>query len=99
MEADYLDEDFLSGIMPVLFAANPHLAEAAIAANPGNTKKDLDRLARLFFIPEGLDVEMAAQVVRKPRLGEADYIFKARNLERLFEAPSAPTGNEVLNIT
>jgi hypothetical protein len=92
LDADYLDDDFLSGVLPVLFAANPHIAEAAIVANPDNAKKDLERLARMFFIPEGLNIEMAAQVVRKPRLGEADYIFKSRNLERLFEAPSPLPG-------
>ncbi len=45
--------------------------------------KDLDRLARVFFSPETVGAEAALAVVKKPRAGEADFIFKNRNLDRL----------------
>jgi hypothetical protein len=51
--------------------------------------RDLSRLNRVFFSPETVSIEAAIAVVRKPRAGEADFIFKNRNLERLLEAPSS----------
>jgi hypothetical protein len=44
--------------------------------------KDLDRLARVFFSPETVGAEAALAVVKKPRAGEADFIFKNRNFDR-----------------
>jgi hypothetical protein len=44
--------------------------------------KDLDRLARVFFSPETVGAEAVLAVVKKPRAGEADFIFKNRNLHR-----------------
>jgi hypothetical protein len=55
--------------------------------NPTSTMKDIDRLARMFFSPETVDAEAALTVVKKPRAGDADFIFKHRNLDRLFEVP------------
>jgi hypothetical protein len=86
LEADYIDEEYLSGLLPVLFAANPAEAEAGIKAHQSFAMKDVDRLNRMFFIPEGLDLEEAHKVVKKARLGDVDYVFKARNLERIFDA-------------
>jgi hypothetical protein len=86
LKADYIDEEYLSGVLPVLFAANPTEAEAGIRANQAFAMKDVDRLNRMFFIPEGLDLEEAHKIVKKARLGDVDYVFKARNLERIFDA-------------
>jgi hypothetical protein len=92
LEAEYFDKDFMSGVMPVLFAEDPKAAELAILADEYTAVKDLDRVNRSFFIPESIDLEAAIQVVRKPRLGEADYLFKMENLDRLFEPPSQKKG-------
>jgi hypothetical protein len=86
LETDYIDEEYLSGLLPVLFAADPKEAEAGIKAHQAFALKDIDRLNRMFFIPEGLDLEEAHKVVKKARLGDVDYVFKARNLERIFDA-------------
>jgi hypothetical protein len=45
----------------------------------------LDKFNRLFFTPESVNLEGA---FRKPRLGEAIYMFKDQNLERLFDTPT-----------
>jgi hypothetical protein len=89
LEADYLEEDYLSGLLPVLFANDAASAEKGMRENPASTMKDLDRINRVFFNPETVDLESALGIVRKPRAGEADFIFKNQNLERLFEVPPA----------
>jgi len=96
LEADYIEDDVLSGIKPILFADDPKVSEAAILADPATALKDLDRLNRSFFIPETIELDDAYAIVRKPRLGEAEFYFKNRNLERL-QSPtffSPPRGNK-----
>jgi hypothetical protein len=84
LEADYLDDDYLSGLVPVLFANDTASAEKGLRENTASTMKGLDRLNRIFFAPETVYLEAA---MRKPRAGEADFIFKNWNLDRLFEVP------------
>ncbi len=85
--ADYLDDDLLDGVMPVLFADNVHAAEAAICEAPLTAKRDLERLAKVLC-PETLDLTQAEAIVRKPRLGEVLFWFKNLNLQRLFAEDS-----------
>ena len=94
LEAQYLDDEYLSGTMPVLYADDPDTAEAAMALNPVQLKKDIEKLQKVFFLPESLDKEEALGVIRKPRMGAASFDWKDANLERIFEAaPSAaPSG-------
>jgi hypothetical protein len=68
--ADYLDDDLLDGVMPVLFADDVRAAEAAILEAPLTAKRDLERLAKIYFVPETLDLNQAEAIVRKPRLRE-----------------------------
>ncbi len=82
----------LSGMIPVLFAENPSEAEKGLLKDLISARKDLDRINRAFFIPEAVDLENALKVVKKPRLGEAEYAFKERNLDRLFEPQRFPSG-------
>jgi hypothetical protein len=82
--ADYLDDDLLDGVMPVLFADDVRAAEAAISEAPLTAKRDLERLAKIYFVPETLDLNQAEAIVRKPRLGEVIFWVKNLNLERLF---------------
>jgi hypothetical protein len=76
--------------MPVLFASDPKAAEEGILDNIATARKDLDKINRAFFVPESLDIEEAAKVAKKPRFGDAEFLFKDWNLERLFET-SVPT--------
>ena len=84
LEADYFDNDFLSGTVPVLFSSSPAATEAAMRADPAQAFKDLEAINRRFFVPETIDVEEGLRVIKKPRLGDCDYAFKNNNLERLF---------------
>jgi hypothetical protein len=92
LSADYFEDEMLSGMIPVLFAENPSEAEKGLMKDLISARKDLDRINRAFFIPEAVDLENALKVVRKPRLGEAEYAFKERNLDRLFEPQRFPSG-------
>jgi hypothetical protein len=87
----------LSGVKPILFAEDQKVSEAAILADPATALKDLDHLNRCFFIPETIKLEDAYAIIRKPRLGEAEFFFKNRNLERL-QSPmffSPPRGKQI----
>ena len=85
LEAKMLDSDFLSGVVPVLFSKSPSASEAALRADQARAIKDIEALNRIYFIPEVIDLDEALRVVRKPRLGDCDYAFKSRNLERLLQ--------------
>ena len=96
MESEYLDDDVLSGVLPTLYSDEPETSEQALLADQIRAKKDLESLNRVFFVPETVTLDMALKVVKKPRIGDADFSFKARNLERLQEA--ALLGNHIYKI-
>ena len=87
LDTEYLDDDFVSGVMPVLFAADIAAARQAMSVNITPLRKDLDKINRMFFTPESVDLEGADSVICKPRLGEAIFTFKDQNLEKLFSSP------------
>ncbi len=86
LETENLDDDLIIGVMSVLFAPDIAAARQAMSTGPMSVRKGLDKLNRLFFTPESVDLKGA---FRKPRLGEAVYMFK----ERLFDTP-ARTGQQ-----
>ena len=88
LDAEMLDEEHMSGVMPVLFSDNPQASIAAIRANPVQAKEDVEALNKQYFIPEQVDLEEALKIVKKPRSGDGEFVFKSRNLERLLHAPS-----------
>jgi hypothetical protein len=92
LTADYFEEEFLSGVSPVLFAEDLDEAKRCILSRPETAWKDLERIQRMFFMPENIKLEAAFKVIKKPRLGEADYVFKNKNLDRLFEPVPSKKG-------
>ncbi len=87
MDTEYLDDDFVSGVMPVLFAADIAAARQAMSVNIMPLRKDLDKINRMFFTPESVDLEGADSVIRKPRLGEAIFTFKKPEFEEAVQQP------------
>ncbi len=73
--ADYLDDDLMDGVMPVLFADDVRAAEAAILEAPLTAKRDLERLAKVYFVPETLDLNQAEAIVRKLILSPGSPTF------------------------
>jgi hypothetical protein len=92
LQAEYFEDDFLSGVSPVLFANDPQASEAAIRANPEIAKKDLVRLNCCFSVPESVELDAALKIMKKARLGDVDYVFKRKNLDCLFEPVSFNKG-------
>jgi hypothetical protein len=74
-----LDGSERNGMMPTgtgtLFAENPGAAEVAFHGDPVNAREDVDRLNRCLFQAEVVDGEEAIQICRKPRPGDAVYVF------------------------
>jgi len=93
LSTEYFDEDFMSGVMPILFARDPRAAEASIKANPVTAMKDLDKLNRIFFIPESVELSAALKIVKRARLGDVDFVFKRKNLDRTFNPEGFIQGN------
>jgi hypothetical protein len=87
LEADMFDGEFLSGVVPVLFSDCPPASEAAIRANQLQARKDVEAINKLYFQPETVELEEALRVVRKPRIGEGEFVFRTQNLDRLFQEP------------
>ena len=87
LDTEYPVDDFVSGIMPVLFAADIAAARQAMSVNVTPLRKDLDKINWMLFTPESVDLEGADSIICKPRLGEAIFTFKDQNLEKLFSSP------------
>jgi hypothetical protein len=64
LEAILFEDDFIRGIVPVLFADNPEVAEATLLAAPHLTRKDVMKLQKLFFAPEAIPASAAIQVFK-----------------------------------
>jgi hypothetical protein len=97
LSAEYFDEDFMSGVMPVLYARDPRAAEAGNKANPQTAMKDLDKLNRIFFIPESVKLSAALKIVKRARLGDVDFVFRRKNLDRNFNPEGFIQGKTYLN--
>jgi hypothetical protein len=80
--------------MPVLFANDPKAAEEGMMDNIATARKDLDKINRAFFVPESLDIEEAAKVAKKPRLGDAEFLFKDWNF-KVLASDTGGGGGEV----
>ncbi len=59
VESDYLEDDRITGVMPMLFANDPKAAEEGMMDNIATARKDPDKINRAFFVPESLDIEEA----------------------------------------
>jgi hypothetical protein len=81
-------------VMPVLFANDPKAAEEGMMDNLATARRDLDKLNRAFFVPESLDIEEAAKVAKKPRLGDAEFLFKDWNF-KVLASDTGGGGGEV----
>jgi hypothetical protein len=76
----------LSGLIPVLFSNNPKESKKALLKNLVFARKDLDRINRAFFIQRRSTWSLRSlKIIKKPRQGDAEFAFKERNLDRLFD--------------
>jgi len=62
LDADLFEEDYLKGMVPILFAENQEAAGLAMAVCPVLARKDVNKLQKLLIAPESLSPEAALQV-------------------------------------
>jgi hypothetical protein len=62
LEADLFEDEYLRGMIPILFADNAESASTAMAANPVTARKDINKLQKLLIAPESTTPETALQV-------------------------------------
>jgi hypothetical protein len=56
-----------AGPVPALFSEEAEAAKEALASNPQKAHQDVQRLNKIFFMPEHVDTEEATNLVKKPR--------------------------------
>ena len=67
LQCNMWDGDLLAGPVPTLFADTPDVAVDALKSDPGKAHYDLNRLHRVLFGPEHVDIKEAMALVKKPR--------------------------------
>jgi hypothetical protein len=67
LNCNLFDGEECAGPVPVLFADDPEEASRNVEANPARLHADLQRLHKMFFMPEFVDCVEAAAIIRKPR--------------------------------
>ena len=61
------DSEVLAGPVPMLFADTPYVAGDAMRADMGKTHYDLNRLHKVFFGTEEIQLREALSLVKKSR--------------------------------
>ena len=61
------NNDILGGPVPTLFGNDDDTILAAIQSDPSKAHWDLNKIARIFLMPESLDLQEAIQFLKKPR--------------------------------
>ena len=68
LEAALYDGEAAAGPIPTLFAEDAEAAMEAISSNPVKAHGDLQRMMKIFFMPETASPEEAVSMIKKPRL-------------------------------
>jgi hypothetical protein len=61
------DGDVAAGPVPTLYAADVQAAKRCLVDNPVRLHADLQRLAKVFLMPEYISRDEAVAIIRKPR--------------------------------
>jgi hypothetical protein len=67
LDADLFDGDEQAGPVPTLFAEDMEAALEGLNRNVARAHADIQKLSRVFFMPEVVDLEEALAIVKKPR--------------------------------
>ena len=67
LQCDLWDGEVLAGPVPTLFADTPDVAADALKSDLGKVHYDLNRLHKVFFGTEHVDLKEAIALVKKPR--------------------------------
>jgi hypothetical protein len=67
LNADLFDGDEQAGPVPTLFAEDVEAAAEGLNRNAARAHADIQKLSRVFFMPEVVDLEEATSIIKKPR--------------------------------
>ena len=67
LEAALYDGETAAGPIPTLFAEDVEAAMEAVTSNPAKAHADLQKMAKVFFMPETANLEEAVSLIKKPR--------------------------------
>ena len=66
-DSTLFDGDLMAGPYPTLFSTNMDASLTGIKGDPRKAHWDIMKISRLIFMPESIDFQEAAQIVKKPR--------------------------------
>jgi hypothetical protein len=67
LNAELFDGDEQAGPVPTLFAEDSEGAMEGLMGNVTRAHADIQKLSRVFFMPEVVDLDEAIAIVKKPR--------------------------------
>jgi hypothetical protein len=67
LQAKLFDGEVAAGPVPALFSEDADSSTEALKANPKKAHQDLQRAAKIFMMPETVDLADALAIVKRPR--------------------------------
>ena len=67
LSATLFDEEVAGGVVPVLFATDEAAALDSITSDPAKAHWDVNKLNKVFFISESINLKEALALIKKPR--------------------------------
>ena len=64
LETTLFEDEMIVGMMPLLFAINPTIADTAMKVKPDLVRRDLIKLQKLIFAPENVAPAEALKVLQ-----------------------------------
>ena len=65
--ANLFEGDVLAGLVPTLFADDPNSAERAITSDAAKAHRDINKINKVFMVPENIGLKDAVSLLKKPR--------------------------------
>ena len=67
LAANLFEGDVLAGLVPTLFADDPDAAERAITSDTAKAHWDINKINKVFMVPENIGLKDAVSLLKKPR--------------------------------
>ena len=67
LAANLFEGDVLAGLVPTLFADDPDAAERAITSDAAKAHWDINKINKVFMVPENIGLKDAVSLLKKPR--------------------------------
>ena len=67
LAANMFEGNMLAGLVPTLFADDPTAAERAITSDAARAHWDINKINKVFMVPENISLKDAVNLLKKPR--------------------------------